>query len=75
MRDDSLSMLPEQVSTIAWMRLIELLRQRQLPGFDRREAQRQADFEARCCDTDSKDRSSKEAAAQEEEEEESEEEV
>ena len=68
MRDDSLSMLPEQVSTIAWMCFIELLRQRQLPGFDRREAQRQADFEARCCDTDSEDCSSKEAAAQEEEE-------
>ena len=68
MRDDSISMLPEQVSAIAWMRLIELLRQRQLPGFDRREAQRQADFEARCCDTDSEDCSSKEAAAQEEEE-------
>ena len=49
---DSLSMLPEQVTTIAWMRLTELLRQRQLPGFDRREAQSQADFEARCCDTD-----------------------
>ena len=68
MRDDSLSMSPEeQVTTIAWMRLTELLRQRQLPGFDRREARRQADFEARCCDTDSEDCSSKEAAAEEEE--------
>ena len=69
MRDDSLSMLPEQVSTIAWMHFLEILRQRQLPGFDRREAQRQADFEARCCDTNSEDCSSKEAAAQEEGEE------
>ena len=69
MRDStsSLSMLPEQFATIAWMRLTELLRQRQLPGFDRREAQRQADFEARYCDTDTEYCSSKEAAAEEEE--------
>ena len=68
MRDDGLIMLPEHVSTIAWMCFTELLRQRQLPGFDRREAHRQADFEARFCDTDSEDCSSKEAAAAQEEE-------
>ena len=59
---DRLSMLPEQVTAIAWMRLTELLRQRQLPGFDRREAQRQADFEARYCDTDTVYCSSKKTA-------------
>ena len=59
-------MLPEQFATIAWMRLTELLRQRQLPGFDRREAQRQADFEARYCDADTEYCSSAEAAAEEE---------
>ena len=59
-------MLPEIFATIAWMRLTELLRQRQLPGFDRREAQRQADFEARYCDTDTECCSSEEAAAEEE---------
>ena len=59
-------MLPEQFATIAWMRLTELLRQRELPGFDRREAQRQADFEARYCDTDTEYCHSKDAAAEEE---------
>ena len=59
-------MLPEQFATIAWMRLTELLRQRQLPRFDRREAQRQADFEARYCDVDTEYCSSEEAAAEEE---------
>ena len=49
------------------MRLTELLRQRQLPGFDRREAQRQADFEARYCDTDTEYCSSKETAEEKEE--------
>ena len=68
MRDSSsLSMVPEQFATIAWMRLTELLRQRELPGFDRREAQRQADFEARYCDTDTEYCSSKETTAEKEE--------
>ena len=60
-------MLPEQFATIAWMRLTELLRQRQLPGFDRREAQRQADFEARYCDTDTEYCSNKETAEENDE--------
>ena len=64
---DSLSMLPEQFATIAFMHLTELLRRREVPGIDRREAQRQADFEARYCDTDTEYCSSKEAAAEEEE--------
>ena len=46
-------MLPEQeVATFAFARLTELLRKRDVPGAERREAQRQADFEARYCDTD-----------------------
>ena len=53
MRDSSsLSMLPEQFATFAFVRLTELLRKREVPGFERREAQRQADFEARYCDTE-----------------------
>ena len=70
MRDssmDSLSMLPEQFATIAFMRLTELLRKREVPGVDRREAQRQADFEARYCDTDTEYCSSKETAEEKEE--------
>ena len=55
MRDSSsLSMLPEQFATFAFVRLTELLRKREVPGFERREAQRQADFEARYCDTETK---------------------
>ena len=45
-------MLPEQFATFAFVRLTELLRKREVPGFERREAQRQADFEARYCDTE-----------------------
>ena len=60
-------MLPEQFATIAYMRLTELLRKRELPGVDRREPQRQADFEARYCDMDTEYCSSKEAAAEKEE--------
>ena len=53
MRDSSsLSMLPEQFATFAFVRLTELLRKREVPGFERREAQRQAHFEARYCDTE-----------------------
>ena len=33
-------------------RLTELLRKREVPGFERREAQRQADFEARLCESE-----------------------
>ena len=32
--------------------LIELLRKREVPGWQRREAERQAEFEARYCDTE-----------------------
>jgi hypothetical protein len=35
----------EEPSTLAWARLVERLQQRQLPGFARREAQRQAEFD------------------------------
>ena len=55
-------MLPEQFATFAFVRLTELLRKREVPGFERREAQRQADFEARYCDTETEYRSSKETA-------------
>ena len=33
-------------------RLTELLRKRAVPGFERREAQRRAEFEARYCETE-----------------------
>ncbi len=35
-----------------FLRLIELLRKRAVPGSERREAERQAEFDARCCDTE-----------------------
>ena len=35
-----------------FFRLIELLRKREVPGFERREAERQAEFEARYCETE-----------------------
>ena len=38
-------------------RLIELLRKREVPGWQRREAQRQAAFEARYCETETEYRS------------------
>ncbi len=45
-------MPPEQFAVFAFARLIELLCKREVPGVERREAQRQADFEARYCDTE-----------------------
>ncbi len=33
-------------------RIVELLRQRAVPGSERREAERQAEFDARQCDTE-----------------------
>ena len=67
MRDSSsLSMLPEQFATFAFVRLTELLRKREVPGFERREAQRQADFEARYCDTETDYCSTKTAEENEE---------
>ena len=38
---------PEHASA-AFARLVELLRKREVPGAERREAERQAEFEARC---------------------------
>ena len=35
-----------------FMIMIELLRKREVPGAERREAERQAEFEARYCDTE-----------------------
>ncbi len=68
MRDSSsLSMLPEQFATFAFVRLTELLRKREVPGSERREAQRQADFEAQYCDTETEYCSSTETAEESEE--------
>ena len=68
MRDSSsLSMLPEQFATLAFVRLTELLSKREVPGSERREGQRQADFEARCCDTETEYCSSTETAEEKEE--------
>ena len=35
-----------------FINLVELLRKREVPGSDRREAERQAEFDARYCDTE-----------------------
>ena len=35
-----------------FLNLVELLRKREVPGSDRREAERQAEFDARHCDTE-----------------------
>ena len=35
-----------------FLSLVELLRKREVPGSERREAERQAEFEARYCDTE-----------------------
>ena len=44
---------PEHASFLFFfIRLTELLRKREVPGFERREAQRQAEFEARYCETE-----------------------
>ena len=44
---------PEQASfPFSFARLVELLRKREVPGFERREAERQAEFEARYCETE-----------------------
>ncbi len=51
--------------------LIELLRKREVPGWQRREAERQAMFEARHCDTETKHRSTETEEDSEEEEQES----
>ena len=46
-------MTPEQeVATFAFARLSELLRKREVPGAERREAELQAEFKARYCDTE-----------------------
>ena len=41
---------PEQAS-FSFARLVELLRKREVPGAERREAERQAEFEARYCES------------------------
>ena len=43
-------MLPKDHTN--FLSLVELLRKREVPGSGRREAERQADFEARYCDTE-----------------------
>ena len=35
-----------------FLNLVELLRKREVPGSDRREAEREAEFDARYCDTE-----------------------
>ena len=35
-----------------FLNLVELLRKREVPGSDRREAERQAEFDAQYCDTE-----------------------
>ena len=49
--------------------LIELLRKREVPGFQRREAERQAVFEAQYCDTETEYRSTETDEDSEEEQE------
>ena len=53
-------MTPEQeVATFAFARLTELLRKREVPGAERREAERQAEFEERYCDIETENCSTK----------------
>ena len=61
-------MTPEHASLTL---LTELLRKREVPGSQRREAERQAVFEARYCDTETECRSTETDEDSEEEEEES----
>ncbi len=44
--------MPPKDRTNFLMIMIELLRKREVPGAERREAERQAEFEARYCDTE-----------------------
>jgi len=59
-------MTPEHASLTL---LTELLRKREVPGFQRREAERQAVFEARYCDTETECRGTETDEDSEEEEE------
>ncbi len=61
-------MTPEHASLILFT---ELLRKREVPGSQRREAERQAVFEARYCDTETEYRSTETDEDSEEEEQES----
>ena len=61
-------MTPEHASLTLFT---ELLRKREVPGFQRREAERQAVFEARYCDTETECRSTETDEDSEEEEQES----
>ena len=58
-------MTPEHA---AFNMFTELLRRREVPGWQRREAERQATFEARYCDTETEYRSSERDEDSEEEE-------
>ena len=60
-------MTPEHASLTL---LTELLRKREVPGSQRREAERQAVFEARYCDTETECRSTETDEDSEEEEQE-----
>ena len=42
-----------------FLNLVELLRKREVPGSDWREAERQAEFDARYCDTETEYRTNK----------------
>ena len=61
-------MTPEHASLIFFT---EMLRKREVPGFQRREAERQAVFEARYCDTETEYRSTNTDEDSEEEKQES----
>ena len=52
--------------TLAFLSLIELLRKREVPGAERREAERQAEFEARYCETETEYCSAEEEDSDEE---------
>ena len=41
-----------ELTSFEWTRFAEQVRQRELPGFFRREAQKQAEFEAACEESD-----------------------
>ena len=50
-----------------FMIMIELLRKREVPGAERREAERQAEFDARYCDTEREYRTTKKGSEEDSE--------
>ena len=62
--------MPPKDRTNFLMIMIELLRKREVPGAERREAERQAEFEARYCDTETDYRSTETEEDSEQEEQE-----